>query len=133
MLMVDTSVWVDFFNGASTRQTQLLQARLGRDMVVLGDLILTEILQGFKADRPFKQAREALREFPVLALVGEDMALQAAIHYRMLRKKGVTIRKTIDVWIATYCIQENIPLLYSDKDFDPMVRHLGLKNACINH
>jgi len=129
MFMVDTSVWIDYFNGNSTVQTELLRNRLGEEPVIIGDLIVTETLQGFRTDKHYEQAKILIGSFPIVTLGGEQNAYKSADHYRQLRQKGVTVRKTIDVIIGTYCILESIPLLYSDRDFDPMVDHLGLERV----
>lgn len=126
MMVVDTSVWIDYFNGVPTPQTETLHDQLGQRHIVIGDLILTEVLQGFHHQRHFDQARSLLQSFPIVAMLGEALALQSAEHYRVLRRRGITVRKTIDVMIGTYCISQTLPLLYSDRDFDPMVQHLGL-------
>ena len=126
MILVDTSVWVDYFNGQSSAQTDALDDALGTQDVIIGDLILTEVLQGFRHDRHFRQARQLLQTFPIVTMVGPQLAIRSAEHYRALRRRGVTVRKTIDVMIGTYCIANNIPLLHADRDFDPMVQHLGL-------
>ena len=126
MFMVDTSVWIDYFNGNSTDQTDFLRYRLGKEMVIIGDLILAETLQGFRADKDYQQAKRLLGSFPIVPLAGENMAYEAVNYYRLLRKKGVTVRKTMDILIGTYCVIESVPLLYSDRDFDPIVNHLGL-------
>jgi predicted nucleic acid-binding protein len=126
MVLVDSSVWIDYFNGRSTSQTDALDVLLGSDLVVLGDLILTEVLQGLRTDEDFRSARELLDPLDLRILGGRDVALAAAEHYRALRRSGVTVRKTIDVIIGTHCIMNQLPLLHADRDFDPMVRHLGL-------
>jgi len=100
---------------------------LGNQEILLGDLILTEILQGFLEDRLFREAQNMLKSFPVVAMLGMPLAIQSAKNYHTLRKRGVTVRKTIDVMIGTYCIENHTPLLYAERDFDPMVRHLGLQ------
>jgi predicted nucleic acid-binding protein len=127
MIVADTSVWVDYLNDRETPETETFDTLLGREAIIVGDLILAEVLQGFRSDKAFRQARRLLRKFPIVAMVGWVMAERSAAHYRELRKRGITIRKTIDVMIATYCIAEGLSLLYTDRDFDPMVRHLGLK------
>ncbi|MCA9473338.1 MAG: PIN domain nuclease [Nitrospirales bacterium] len=127
MTVVDTSVWIDYFNDISTQETEAFDDLLGSQEILLGDLILTEVLQGFQQDSHFDTARKLLRVFPVVPMVGPSLALQSAQHYRTLRKRGVTVRKTIDVMIGTFCIAQDLPLLYSDRDFDPMVRYLGLR------
>ncbi len=127
MIIVDSSVWVDYFNGKISKETDSLDAMLGNQEILIGDLILTEILQGFQEDRLFREAQSMLEGFPVVPMLGLALAIQSATNYRKLRKRGVTVRKTIDVMIGTYCIEKRIPLLYADRDFDPMVRHLGLQ------
>ncbi len=129
MIIVDTSVWVDYFNGKLSEETDSLDTMLGNQEILLGDLILTEILQGFLEDRLFREAQNMLESFPVVAMLGIQFSIKSAVNYRTLRKRGVTVRKTIDVMIGTYCIEKHIPLLYSDRDFDPMVRHLGLQSV----
>jgi predicted nucleic acid-binding protein len=127
MVVVDSSVWIDYFNGRETRQTELLDSLLGRRELIVGDLILTEVLQGFRSDREFRQARRLFLAFPAVTMVGVTLALRAAENYRRLRRRGISVRKAIDVLIATYCISRRVPLLHADADFDPMVRHLGLR------
>ena len=129
MVLVDSSVWIDYFNGAATRETDTLDGLLGREPVAVGDLILVEVLQGFRSDAHYRAAREVLGGLPVFDLLGRGRAIRVAAHYRALRKRGVTVRKTTDAVIASFCIAEGIPLLYSDRDFDPFVEHLGLKQA----
>jgi predicted nucleic acid-binding protein len=129
MIIVDSSVWVDYFNGKISKETDSLDAMLGNQEILIGDLILTEILQGFQEDRLFREAQSMLEGFPVVPMLGLALAIQSATNYRKLRKRGVTVRKTIDVMIGTYCIEKRIPLLYADRDFDPMVQHLGLQSV----
>ena len=129
MILVDSSVWVDYFRGASTPQTETLDSLLGVEVIAIGDFILTEALQGFASERDSRTARRLLTSLPTVDLGGHDAALQAAQNFRALRKLGVTARKTIDTIIATYCIKHETPLLFSDCDFEPFVRHLGLKSA----
>lgn len=131
MMVVDTSVWVDYFNGLTTPQTNMLDATLGSQAIIIGDLILTEVLQGFRAEADFAQARRLFQAFAVVTMLGSALAVRSAEHYRALRTRGVTVRKTIDVMIGTYCIAHNLPLLYVDRDFDPMVRYLGLRAVVI--
>ena len=128
-MLVDSSVWIDYFNGRITKETDALDRALGVDEIIMGDLILTEVLQGFRKDADFHKARELLGSLPVGAMLGPQAAVRAAENYRTLRKRGVTVRKTIDVMIASYCIEHELPLLYSDRDFDPMVEHLNLQSA----
>ena len=132
MILVDSSVWIDYFRGATTPQAEKLDALLGTEPVVTGDLILTEVLQGFVSDRDFNQARKLLDSLDIIDLGGRDIAIQAARNFRVLRGLGVTVRKTIDTIIATRCIESRLTLLYSDRDFDPFVTHLGLSSALPN-
>lgn len=129
MILVDSSVWIDYFRGTSTRQTDALDILLGSEPIVTGDLILTEVLQGFGTDRDFNQARKLLTSLIVIDLGGQEIAIKAARNFRALRSFGITVRKTIDTVIATRCIENGYRLLYSDKDFDPFVAHLGLHSA----
>ncbi len=129
MICVDTSVWIDYFNGKLSKETDCLDSLLGNQEILIGDLILTEILQGFQEDRHFREAQNMLESFPVQSMLGVPLAIKSATNYRTLRKRGVTVRKTIDVMIGTYCIENHIPLLYTDRDFDPMVRHLTLQSV----
>jgi predicted nucleic acid-binding protein len=126
MILVDSSVWIDYFRGTATPQTDELDALLGKEPIAIGDLILTEVLQGFVRDKDFIAAKKMLLSLHVVELGGRDIAIHAAKNFRHLRKAGVTVRKTIDTIIATRCIRDRFPLLYSDRDFDPFVRHLGL-------
>jgi predicted nucleic acid-binding protein len=129
VILVDSSVWVDYFRGVDTSEADKLDSLLGVEQVVTGDLILTEVLQGFISEREFNQGRKLLTTLPMIPLVGEEIAIQAARNFRRLRTLGITIRKTIDTLIATSCIEKEISLLYSDRDFDPFVQHLGLRTA----
>lgn len=129
MIMVDSSVWIDYFTGAINKQTNILDKTLGQIPVAIGDLILTEVLQGFRNDQDFKTAKDLFDNLTVLEMLGKKMAIKSADNFRFLRKKGITVRKTADVIIASFCIENKIPLLFSDKDFKPFVRHLGLEQA----
>ena len=129
MILVDSSVWIDFFNGKRCAETDKLNEILGLEEVVIGDLILAEVLQGFRSDTDYKAAKNVLTSLVVHDLLGKDMAVKSANNFRKLRKKGITIRKTADVIIATYCIENKIPLLFTDKDFVPFVDNLKLKSA----
>jgi len=129
MILVDSSVWVDYFNGRLTRETDYLDSLLGAEPVAIGDLILAEVLQGFRGDADYKAAKALFAGLTIYPLLGESLAVKTADNYRALRKKGVTVRKTADAIIATFCIEHRIPLLYSDRDFDPFVKHLALKPA----
>ena len=130
MILVDSSVWIDFFNGTENAETDKLNEILGLEEVVIGDLILAEVLQGFRRDRDYKIAKNVLTSLTVHDLLGKEMAIKSANNFRKIRKKGITIRKTADVIIATYCIENKIPLLFTDKDFAPFVKHLRLRSAC---
>ena len=127
MILVDSSVWIDYFNGLKTWQTDLLEKFLSDVPIIIGDLILAEILQGFRSDNDYKTAKSFLSDLPFRRMGGYQVAVQSAQNYRTLRKKGVTVRKTIDVIIGTYCILEGLPLLHDDRDFEPMESHLSLK------
>ncbi len=127
MILVDSSVWIDYFNGAATPQTDKLDGLLGREPLTIGDLILTEVLQGFTADRDFVKARRLLTSLTIVQIGGPEIAVLAAQNFRYLRKRGVTVRKTIDTMIATRCIESGYDLLHSDRDFEPFVQYLGLR------
>ncbi len=127
MILVDSSVWIDYFNGLSTWQTDLLDDLLSNVPILIGDLILTEVLQGFRSDDDFEAVKTCLSIIPFRKIGGYEIALRSAQNYRLLRKKGITVRKTIDIIIGTFCISEGITLLHNDSDFEPMVSHLSLK------
>jgi predicted nucleic acid-binding protein len=129
LILVDSSVWIDYFNGQSSEATDKLDSFLGSKKLVTGDLILTEVLQGFKSNKDYTVAKSLLISFDIHPLAGQAIALKAADNYRILRKNGFTIRKTIDSLIATYCIEQGIFLLQSDRDFLPFSDHLGLQLA----
>lgn len=129
MVLVDSSVWIAFFNGAITPETERLDALLGQEPVGLGDLILAEVLQGFRLDKDYRTTKELLTSLTIYDLLGKDLAIRAADNYRALRKRGVTVRKTTDAIIATFCIEKDFALLHSDKDFLPFVTHLNLRTA----
>jgi predicted nucleic acid-binding protein len=127
VILVDSSVWINYFNGIPTWQTDLLYNYLSNVPVIIGDLILAEVLQGFKSDKDYETAKNLLSELPFRQIGGYNIAIQSAQNYRLLRKAGVTVRKTIDIIIATFCIMEGLSLLHDDRDFDPMVSHCSLK------
>ena len=129
MILVDSSVWIDYFRGTQTPENDRLDALLASEPVAIGDLILAEVLQGFRTNLDFNQAQNLLTSLDTVNLCGTAVAIQAAINFRALRSVGVTVRKTIDTVIATRCIEDDIDLLYSDRDFDPFVAHLGLRSA----
>lgn len=126
MILVDSSVWIPYFNGDMIWQTHCLQDLLSDTQLLMGDLILTEVLQGFRSDKDYKTAKSYLSVLPFAQMGGYDIAVQSAQNYRTLRKKGITVRKTIDVIIATFCILKEHTLLHNDRDFEALVTHLGL-------
>ncbi len=127
MILVDSSVWIDYFNGKTTTAVERLDDLLGRELLAVGDLILTEVLQGFTSERDFRAAEQMLTSLQVVELGGREIAIQAAKNFRVLRKSGVTVRKTIGTVIATRCIESGYELLHDDRDFDPFVKHLSLR------
>ena len=129
MILVDSSVWIDYFRGIATPQTERLDSLLGSEPLAIGDLILIEVLQGFTSDRDFNQAKKLLTSLVMVELGDRGIAIQAAKNYRKLRALGITTRKTIDTVIATRCIEGGYTLLHSDRDFDPFVTHLGLRSV----
>jgi predicted nucleic acid-binding protein len=126
MILVDTSVWVDYFNGTINWQTDKLDALLAKEFVIMGDIILAEILQGFRKDSDFNTAKKVLSYLSCFTLSNKEIAIKSASNFRFLRKKGITVRKTIDMLIGTFCIENEISLLHNDKDFLPL-KELGLK------
>ena len=131
MILVDSSVWIDYFNGNVTPQTDWLDSALGNEPIVMGDLILTEVLQGFQTDKDFKAAKKLLLHFPFMEMLGKELAMESALNYRYLRKRGVTVRKTIDVIIGTFCLHYHFALLHDDRDFDPIEKYLKLETIPI--
>jgi predicted nucleic acid-binding protein len=129
VILVDSSVWIDYFRGTTTPQAEKLDALLGNEPIATGDLILAEVLQGFVSNRDFNQARKLMTSLVIVDLAGQAIAIQSAKNFRVLRALGITVRKTIDTVIATRCIESGLSLLYSDRDFDPFVEHLGLRSA----
>lgn len=126
MIFLDSTVLIDYFNGKKIWQVEVLDSILGRELIVIGDYVLIEVLQGFRSDKDFRKAKTILLSFPCFDIGGKKMAIQSANNYRLLRKKGVTVRKTIDVMIATFCIENNFRLLHNDKDFEPFEKYLNL-------
>ena len=126
MWIVDSSAWIDYFDGEITLQTDLLHAALGQQAIGLGDIILCEVLQGYRHQRDFEAARQALLQFPIYTIGGTEMALKSATNYRFLRQRGITVRKTVDCMIATFVIERGFSLLHSDRDFNAFETHLGL-------
>ena len=129
MILVDSSVWIDYFRSVDTPQVALLDSLFGRSPLAVGDLIAAEVLQGVRDEREFKLVKRTLDAFRHVDLVGYELAVRASENYRVLRTKGVTIRKTIDTIIATRCIEDGLTLLHADRDFRPFVAHFGLKEA----
>ena len=129
MILVDTSVWIDYFNGTENQHTEILDLSIEAGIAAIGDLIFLEILQGFRNDNDYKKVRSRIAILEQYELFGKDMVYECADNYRALQKKGITIRATTDVIIATYCIKNKIPLLFIDRDFQPFVKHLGLISA----
>ena len=131
MTLVDSSVWIDYFRGTITPQTDQLDSLLGSELLATCDIILTEVLQGFERPNDFDTALNMMARFEVIDIGGADIAVKAARNFRSLRQLGITVRKTIDTLIATRCIESGYALLYSDRDFEPFVQHLGLRPAML--
>jgi len=131
MILVDSSVLIDYFNGTENWQVEKLDEILGKEIIVIGDYILVEVLQGFKNDKDYETAKNILSYFPCFNICGEKIAIKSANNYRQLRKKGITIRKTIDVIIGTFCIENDLQLLHNDKDFFPLEKYLGLQSVIL--
>jgi predicted nucleic acid-binding protein len=127
LIVVDSSVWIDFFNGKVTPQTSKLLSLLGNEPLLVGDLILCEILQGARSEAQARRLEQELRKFELLPMLNPELAIAAAKNYRLLRSEGITIRKTVDLIIGTFCIAHGHTLLHDDRDFSPMETHLGLK------
>jgi predicted nucleic acid-binding protein len=125
-VIIDTTVWIDFFRNETTKQTALLEFAVRRGDAALGDLIVTELLQGVQSDKEFRSLRRHLSHFHTYSMIGRQNAVDSAVNYRKLRAKGFTVRKTVDCWIATFCIESGFPLLHNDRDFDPFQEYLGL-------
>lgn len=131
MIIVDSSVWIDYFNGNDSKEADILDNLLGIQEVAISDLITLEVLRGFRSDKDYQVAKHHLSSFVQYQMLSPELAIIASDFYRKLRKKGVTVRKTADLIIATYCIENNHALLFSDRDFIPFVKHLGLKSATL--
>ena len=132
MIVVDSSVWIDHLNDRRTARVVLLRQVIGRELILVGDLILLEVLQGLRSDAEAARVERALRRFEVVSLLDADRAPRAAANYRTLRARGITVRKTVDLIIGTFCIDESHTLLHDDRDFDPMEAHLGLRTLTIS-
>jgi hypothetical protein len=131
MIFADSSVLIDYFNGKENWQLDKLDEILGKEIVLIGDYVLVEVLQGFRSDKDYETARNVLSIFPCMSICGEEIAIKAANNYRILREKGVTVRKIIDVIIGTYCLENDLQLLHSNKDFFPLEKHLGLRSVVL--
>lgn len=129
MILTDSSVWIDLFRNRDTEQVRRLEEYAADNAVIVGDLILCEVLRGARDEKAARRMAEMMRKFSVVSLGGEAVAIRAAANYRRLRLLGVTVDKTIDLLIAAYCIENDVPLLHADRDFEPMEKHLGLKAA----
>ena len=127
MILVDSSVWIDFFNGQHNPQTMLLLNLMGQRTIIVGDIILTEVLQGFQKDKDFAAAKKTLSLFPIETICNEKIAIDSAVHFRSLRKKGITVRKTVGCIIATFCIHNKYILLHRNNDFLPFSKYLSLE------
>lgn len=127
MIVADTSVWIDYFRGIIAPHTDLLDRELSKSRIIIGDLIMTELLQGFSVKNDFQIVMQLMESLEYRDIVGRDMAIAAAQNCRILRRKGITVRKTIDVLIATFCIENGAQLIHNDRDFDPMEQLLGLR------
>jgi predicted nucleic acid-binding protein len=129
LIVVDSSVWIDFLNGRNPPHVRHLRAVMGADEILVGDLMLCEVLQGLDGERAAQEVEALLRRFQIVPMAGDAIAVAAARNFRFLRKRGITVRKTIDLLIGTWCIENRRPLLHNDSDFRPMARHLGLLEA----
>lgn len=128
MIVVDTSAWIDYFNGLALPHTGLLDTLLGERTLAVGDLILAELLQGFDSEADAKRALSLLEPLEFLEMAGREVAIQSAANFRHLRRRGVTVRRTMDMLIGTYCLMHGHELLHNDRDFDVLSKHLGLRS-----
>jgi len=126
VIVVDSSVWIDFLKGRNAPHVRRLRAVLGADEIIVGDMMLCEVLQGLDSERAAQEVEALLRSFEVVPMAGDAIAIAAARNFRFLRRRGITVRKTIDLLIGTWCIVNRRPLLHNDSDFNPMARYLGL-------
>ena len=131
MIVVDSSVWIDFLNGRNVPHVRRLRAILGNDAIIVGDLMLCEVLQGLPNESEAREVEALLRRFEIVQMGGDGIAVAAARNFRRLRGLGITIRKTIDLLIGTWCIENRKPLLHNDNDFRPMSQHLGLAEVSV--
>jgi predicted nucleic acid-binding protein len=126
VIVVDSSVWIDFLNGRNVPHVKRLRTIIGTEEVVVGDLMLCEVLQGLDDERTAREVEGLMRRFEIVHMAGDVIAVAAAHNFRSLRRRGITVRKTIDLLIGTWCIENRRPLLHNDSDFHPMARYLGL-------
>ena len=126
MIVADTSAWIDYLRGIDAPHTNALDYGLLHNRIITGDLIIAEFLQGFRVEKDYIEAKRIMDSLEYHDLVGREIAIQAALNFRILRRKGITLRKTIDVIIATFCIENAFQLIHNDRDFDPMEEYLGL-------
>lgn len=127
-MFVDSSVWIDFFRNEATAQAERLAVALdSNQLIIVGDLVITEVLQGFQTQRAAEQALALIDMCMIVPTGGREIAIAAAANFRSLRARGITVRKTIDTLIATWCITHDVPLLHNDRDFDPFAQYLGLR------
>jgi len=127
MILVDSSVWIDFFNGVDKPHVDKLYQLLGKENIATGDLIAVEVLQGIKSEADFQKVKQVMYDISFFSLCNMELSIIAAENYRVLRRQGITVRKTIDIIIATFCIENNLKLLHNDRDFDPCAAILGLQ------
>ena len=127
VIVVDSSVWIDFLNGRNAPHVRRLRAILGIDEVIVGDLMLCEVLQGLQTEQAARDVEALLRRFEIVSMAGDAIAVAGARNFRFLRRRGITVRKTIDLLIGTWCIENRASLLHNDSDFHPMTRYLGLR------
>lgn len=132
MILVDSSAWIDYFNGVDKPATDRLDDLLGSELLLTGDIIILEVLQGFRRDVDYRRAKAALETLAFREMLGHEIALGSAANYRRLRARGITVRKTIDMIVATFCLVNGYRLLHADRDFMPMEQHLGLRSVAID-
>lgn len=127
-VVVDSSVWIDYFNAKHSLQTDLLDRLLDTfgSQIIVPDVVLAEVLRGFRLEREYQNAKKLMSTFNIASTGGAQLAMDAANHYRSLRSIGVTVRSFVDVWIATFCIHHDLPFLHNDRDYDPLEQHRGL-------
>jgi len=131
VIVVDTTVWIDFLNGRNAPHVKHLRGLLGTSEIVIGDLMLCEVLQGLQNERVAQEVESLLRGFDIVSMAGDAIAVAAARNFRSLRSRGITIRRTIDLFIGTWCVENRLPLLHNDRDFRPMALYLGLVEVAV--